>query len=89
MRPVVSWGDLCVLEYSGVSWGYQTDPLNLVQYSYSFHKSLLYFLNNQHLQSSRPYKQIIALYLFLCIRCVSVKVVICGKYINLNKITKN
>ena len=52
MRTVVSWG---YLGYPWVSWGNQTDPTQLSA-SYSFHKNLLYFLSNVHLQSSRPYK---------------------------------
>ena len=72
MRPGVSLSDLgwC----PGVSWGVlglSNRPIQLST-SYSFHKNLLYFLSNQHLQSSRPYEQITALYLFLCIRCISV-----------------
>ena len=72
MRPRVS--------LSGPGWcpgvscgilGLSNWPIRLST-SYSFHKNLLYFLSNRHLQSSRPYKLIAALYLFLCIRCVSV-----------------
>ena len=71
MRPGVSW---CDLGCPGVFWGVLglSDRPTRLSTSYSFHKNLLYFLSNQHLQSSRPYKQITTLYLFLCIRCVSV-----------------
>ena len=56
MRPGVSLGDLgwC----PGVSWGVlglSDQPIQLST-SYSFHKTVLYFLSNKHLQSSRPYK---------------------------------
>ena len=57
MRSVVSWSDLGCHGVSWVSWGIQTDPLNLVQVI-AFIKNLLYFLSNKHFQSSRPYKQI-------------------------------
>ena len=52
MHPVVSWGDP---GYPGVSWRNQTDPFNLVEVI-AFTKNLLYFLSNQDLQSSSPYK---------------------------------
>ena len=57
MRPVVSLSDLgwCPGVSLGVL-GLSNRPSQLST-SYSFHKkNLLYFLSNQHLQSSRPYK---------------------------------
>ena len=50
MRIGVTMGVLCIL---GVL-GYSVQPTHLST-SYSFHKNLLYFLSNQHLQSSRSY----------------------------------
>ena len=56
MRPGVFLGDLgCCPGVSGGVLGNQTDLFNLVQFI-AFTKNLLYFLSNQHLQSSRPYK---------------------------------
>ena len=49
----VTWGG--VLGYPGGVLGL-SDRLIQVSTSYSFHKNLLYFLSNQHLQSSRSYK---------------------------------
>ena len=68
MHHGVSWGDLGC---PGAFWGYP-GVIRPTHSGYSFHKNLLYFLSNHYLQSSRPYKQIPALYLFLIIRCVSV-----------------
>ena len=67
----------CVLGCLGVTWGVlgdlgESDRPTQLSTSYSFHKNLLYFLSNQHLQCSRPDKQITALYFFLCMRCVLV-----------------
>ena len=52
MRPGIFWGDHGC---PGVPWGNQTDPLNLVQVI-AFTKICYFFLSNQNLQSSRPYK---------------------------------
>ena len=56
MRPGVSLSDLgwCP-EVSLSVLGLSNRPFQLST-SYSFYKNLLYFLSNQHLQSSRPYK---------------------------------
>ena len=56
MRPGVSLGVLgwCPGVSGGVL-GLSDRPIELST-SYIFHKNLLYFLSNRHLQSSRPFK---------------------------------
>ena len=63
--------------YLGVSWGNQTDPLNLVQVI-AFSKNLQYFLSNQHLQIFSPVQ------INTCAIFVSLRSLCFGVYQNYN-----